>query len=215
MKTTDAQAQVRAHRAVLIVDDEPGQRDMLSILLRRDGYGVTAAPGFAAARDEIMNAPAPYGVVLTDLMMPDGSGMDLVSLARRRADATEVIVMTAHSTVEHALDAMRRGAYDFIAKPFSTAELRELVRKAFEKGAIVAENHRLRAQVDRLDKSSEGLLFRSEAMRQILELVGRIASSRTTVLITGESGTGKERIARAIHRASDRASRPLDRKSVV
>ena len=209
MKTTDAQAQARAHRAVLIVDDEPGQRDMLSILLRRDGYGVTAAPGFAAARDEIMNAPAPYGVVLTDLMMPDGSGMDLVSLARRRADATEVIVMTAHSTVEHALDAMRRGAYDFIAKPFSTAELRELVRKAFEKGAIVAENHRLRAQVDRLDKSSEGLLFRSEAMRQILELVGRIASSRTTVLITGESGTGKERIARAIHRASDRASRPF------
>jgi two-component system response regulator PilR (NtrC family) len=196
-------------RTVLIVDDEPGQRDMLGILLRRDGYSVTASPGFTAARDCILNAPTPFGLVITDLMMPDGPGMDLVSLARKRSDSTEVIVMTAHSTVEHALEAMRRGAYDFVAKPFSTAELRELVRKAFEKGAIVAENHRLRAQVDRLDKSSEGVLFRSEAMRHVLELVGRVAGSRSTVLITGESGTGKERIARAIHAASDRAQKPF------
>ena len=182
---------------------------MLSILFRRDGYEVTAAPGFVSGRDAILNAPRPYGMVLADLMMPDGTGLDLVSVARQRSDATEVIVMTAHSTVEQAIEAMRRGAYDFIAKPFSTAELRALVQKAFEKGAIVAENHRLRAQVDRLDKGSDGLLFHSEAMRRILELVRRMATSRSTVLITGESGTGKERIARAVHEASDRASKPF------
>jgi two-component system, NtrC family, response regulator PilR len=194
---------------VLVVDDEPGLRDMLGILFRRDGYEVTQAPGFSAARDAIVNAPRPYGMVLADLMMPDGSGLDLVTLARERSDATEVIVMTAHSTVEQAIEAMRRGAYDFIAKPFSTAELRALVQKAFEKGAIVTENHRLRAQVDRLDKGHDGLLFHSESMRRILELVRRIASSKSTVLITGESGTGKERIARAVHEASDRASKPF------
>lgn len=182
---------------------------MLGILFRRDGYDVTQAPGFSSGRDAILNAPKPYGMVLADLMMPDGSGLDLVSLARERSDATEVIVMTAHSTVEQAIEAMRRGAYDFIAKPFSTAELRALVSKAFEKRAIVNENHRLRAQVDRLDKAPEGLLVHSEAMRKILELVRRIATSKSTVLVTGESGTGKERIARAIHDASDRTSKPF------
>ncbi len=196
-------------RSVLIVDDEPGLRDMLGILFRRDGYQVTQAPGFLMGREAIQNAPTPYGMVLADLMMPDGSGLDLVTLARERSDATEVIVMTAHSTVEQAIEAMRRGAYDFIAKPFSTAELRALVQKAFEKRAIVTENHRLRAQVDRIDKSNEGLLFRSEAMRRVMDLVHRIASSKSTVLVTGESGTGKERIARAIHVSSERAKRPF------
>jgi len=192
-----------------VVDDEPGLRDMLGILFRRDGYDVTLAPGFLAGRDAVENAPSPYGMVLADLMMPDGSGLDLVSAARTRSDATEVIVMTAHSTVEQAIEAMRRGAYDFIAKPFSTAELRALVQKAFEKRAIVAENHRLRAQVDRLDRAHEGLLVRSEPMRKIVELVHRIASTKSTVLITGESGTGKERVARALHDASDRAKKPF------
>jgi two-component system, NtrC family, response regulator PilR len=195
---------------ILVVDDEPGLREMVTILLRRDGFDVTNAPGFARAREAIQSSPQPYALVLTDLVMPDGSGLDLLALAKDRNRSTEVIVMTAHSTVEHALDAMRRGAYDFVAKPFQTAELRLLVGRALEKNAIVIENARLRAQLaearppDALDQ-----LGKSPAMRAIADIVTRIASSRTTVLITGESGTGKERIARAVHSISDRSNKPF------
>ena len=200
--------EARSHRgSILGVDDEPGLREMLTILFRREGYEVTAAPGFAAARESVRNAPKPYGVVLTDLMMPDGSGLDLLPLAKERSASTEVIVMTAHSTVETAIEAMKRGAYDFLTKPFGTAELRALVHKAFEKRAIVSENARLRAQVDR--QTPKDLLGHSRAMQQVLDLIRRIASGRSTVLITGESGTGKERIARAIHDTSDRKDKPF------
>src|SRR5580704_13386422 len=180
---------------------------MLSILLRREGLEVTVAPGFVAGCDAVKNAPEPYGVVLTDLVMPDGSGLDLLTLSKQRSPPTEVIVMTAHSTLETAVDAMRRGAYDFVTKPFATSELRALVQKALEKRAIVTENLRLRAQLSQIEPRD--LLGRSEPMRRIVDLVRRIANTRSTVLITGESGTGKERIARAIHDLSDRASKPF------
>lgn len=193
--------------SVLVVDDEPGLREMLTILFRREHYEVTACPGFASAREALRGAPTPYGVVLTDLLMPDGSGLDILSLAKERNVGTEVIVMTAHSTVETAIEAMKRGAYDFVTKPFATAELKILVQKAFEKSALVAENVRLRAKIDR--QQPKDLLGHSEPMRQILDLVGKIAASRSTVLITGESGTGKERIARAVHDLSDRKDKPF------
>jgi two-component system response regulator PilR (NtrC family) len=192
---------------ILVVDDEPGLRDMLSILFRREGLDVTLSPGFATARDAAINSPEPYAVVLTDLLMPDGNGMDLLSLVRQRSARTEVIVMTAHGGVETAIEAMKRGAYDFVTKPFATNELRALVHKALEKRAIVAENERLRAQL--LRERGRELLGHSESMRRIFDLVQRIATAKTTVLITGESGTGKERIARAIHESSDRRDRPF------
>ena len=192
--------------SILVVDDEPGLREMLTILFRRERYDVTTCPGFVTAREAIRNTPSAYGVVLTDLMMPDGSGLDVLSLAKERSPETEVIVMTAHSSVETAIEAMKRGAYDFVTKPFATSELRALVGKAFEKGAIVAENVRLRAQVDR--QNPKNLLGHSQPMRQILDLISRVAANRSTVLITGESGTGKERIARAVHDFSDRKAKP-------
>jgi two-component system, NtrC family, response regulator PilR len=192
---------------VLVVDDEPGLRDMLAILFRREGLEVTLAPGVAAARQAIKHAPSPYAVVLTDLLMPDGSGMDLLSLIKETSDGTEVIVMTAHGGIDTAIEAMRRGAYDFVTKPFATNELRALVQKALERRAIVAENQRLRAQLVR-ERAGE-LLGHSEPMRRIFDLMHRIASVRTTVLITGESGTGKERIARVLHEASDRKGKPF------
>lgn len=200
-------ASMGAHGAVLIVDDEPGLREMLTILLRREGYAITTSPGFVTAREMLKNAPRPYEVVLADLMMPDGSGLDVVTVAKEVSPDTEVIVMTAHSTVETAIEAMKRGAYDFVTKPFKTAELRALVAKAFEKRALVEENARLRAQVDR--QQPKDLLGRSAAMRKILDLVQRIVNGRTTVLITGESGSGKERIARVLHESSDRKDKPF------
>jgi two-component system response regulator PilR (NtrC family) len=192
---------------ILVVDDEPGLRDMLAILFRREGMVVTVAPGFGPGRDAILHAPEPYAIVLTDLLMPDGSGLDLLTLVKQRTERTEVIVMTAHGHVDSAIEAMKRGAYDFVTKPFATGELRAIVQKALERRAIVSENERLRAQLLR-ERGSE-LLGHSEPMRRIFDLIQRVALARTTVLITGESGTGKERIARAIHDASDRRDKPL------
>jgi two-component system response regulator PilR (NtrC family) len=192
---------------ILVVDDEPGLRDMLAILLRREGLDVTLAPGFKTACEAIIHSPEPYAVVLTDLLMPDGSGLDLLSLIKQRTAHTEVIMMTAHGGVETAIVAMKRGAYDFVSKPFATTELRELVQKALEKRAIVAENQQLRAQLGR--ERGRTLLGHSESMRRILDVCQRIAGAKTTVLVTGESGTGKERIARAIHDAGDRRDRPF------
>ncbi|MEO8800301.1 MAG: sigma 54-interacting transcriptional regulator, partial [Polyangiaceae bacterium] len=191
---------------ILVVDDEQGLRDMLAILFRREKLDVTLAHGLKSAREAIA-AQEPFALVFTDLMMPDGSGLDVVTAAREKSPTTEVIVMTAHSTIETAVDAMRRGAYDFITKPFSTGIVRALAHKALEKRALVAENATLRAEIARTQKRD--LLGKSEAMRKIVDLVQRVAHSKSTVLITGESGVGKERIARTVHQLSDRASAPF------
>ena len=192
---------------LLVVDDEPGLRQMLDILFRREGYEVVSAPGYRTAVEAIETSPRPFPVVLTDLMMPDGSGLDVLSAAKRRSPATEVILITAHSSVENAIAAMRSGAYDFVTKPFEPGELGALVAKALEKQAIVDENRRLKARFEHLD--DHGIVGKSPAMTGVFELVRRIAATRTTVLITGESGTGKERVARAIHDQSDRSQQPF------
>jgi two-component system, NtrC family, response regulator PilR len=192
---------------LLLVEDEPGLRQMLEILFRREGYFVVSAPGCKAALDAIISSPQPFPVIVTDLSMPDGSGLDVLASAKGRSPSTEVILVTAHSTMENALSAMRAGAYDFVAKPFDAQELAALVGKAIEKQAIVVENQRLKAHLSRI--SSSEVLGKSQAMRNVLELATRIAAAKTTVLITGESGTGKERVARAIHERSERASGPF------
>ncbi|MCC6555207.1 MAG: sigma-54-dependent Fis family transcriptional regulator [Polyangiaceae bacterium] len=194
---------------VLVVDDEPGLRQVLDITFRRQGYEVVTAPGVRPALEAIRQNPRPFPLVLTDLVMPDGSGIEVLTAAKARSGATEVIVMTAHSTVESAIDAMRNGAYDFVTKPFSPAEIAALAAKALEKSSIITENQRLRAHLERLGPPARDVFGTSPAMQRIAELVDKIAPTRTTVLITGESGTGKERIARAIHDRSDRAGKPF------
>jgi two-component system, NtrC family, response regulator PilR len=193
---------------VLIVEDEPGLRQMLEILFHREGYAVVSAPGYRAAVEAITQHPHPFPLVLTDLSMPDGSGLDIVSVAKGRSAATEIILLTAHSSIENAILAMRSGAYDFVAKPFKPTELAALVAKALEKSALVSENLRLKARFSAEHAGGE-LLGKSEAMRRVLDVVDRVASTRATVLITGESGTGKERVARAIHQRSERSEQPF------
>ncbi|MGC4070083.1 MAG: sigma-54 dependent transcriptional regulator [Polyangiaceae bacterium] len=192
---------------LLVVDDEPGIRQMLEILFRREGYSVVSAPGYRMAAEIIAQHPSPFPVVLTDLKMPDGSGLDVLSSAKSRSPLTEVIVLTAHSSVENAIDAVRSGAYDFVSKPFEPGELAARVSRAIEKHALQAENARLRAQV--AERAQGQPLGRSPAMLAVTDLVSRAAPSRATVLITGESGTGKERVARAIHAQSDRRNGPF------
>jgi len=194
---------------VLVVDDEPGIRHVLEVTFRRQGWDAVAVPGMRSALEALRQHPQPFPLVLTDLVMPDGSGIDVLTAAKERSSATEVIVMTAHSTVEAAIDAMRKGAYDFVTKPFSPAEIAAIGQKALEKSSIVTENRRLKAHLERLEHDREEPLGTSPAMRRIGELVDKIAAARTTVLVTGESGTGKERVARLLHDKGDRAGRPF------
>jgi two-component system response regulator PilR (NtrC family) len=194
---------------VLVVDDEPGIRQVLEVTFKRQGWGVVSVPGMRSALEALRQHPEPFPLVLTDLVMPDGSGIDVLTAAKARSGATEVVVMTAHSTVEAAIDAMRKGAYDFVTKPFSPAEIAAIGQKALEKSSIVAENRRLKAHLSRLEPDPEEPLGTSQAMVRIGELIEKIASARTTVLITGESGTGKERVARLLHDKSDRAGKPF------
>jgi two-component system, NtrC family, response regulator PilR len=191
---------------VLVADDEPALREMLEILLRREGYQVVNAPGCKVALEAITQSPQAFPVVLTDLAMPDGSGLDVLAGAKARCASTEVILFTAHNSVENAIEAMSAGAFNFVTKPFDPAELTALVRKALEKHVLVEENSRLKAQI--VHRADTGIIGKSRAMRSVIEIIERIAPARTTVLITGESGTGKERVARAIHERSDRRHKP-------
>jgi two-component system response regulator PilR (NtrC family) len=193
---------------LLVVDDEPGLRTMLEIMLGRAGYGVVTAPSYAVALEAISQAPQPFPVILTDLVMPEGSGLDVLAAAKQRSAATEVILLTAHNSVENAIAAMSAGAFNFVTKPFEPTGLLALVHKAIEKHALVEENWRLRAQVEKGNPVAPLLVGKSRAMSAVLEMIERVAPMRTTVLITGESGTGKECVARAIHQRSDRAHKP-------
>ena len=193
---------------VLVVDDEPGIRHVLEVTFRRQGWEVVSMPGTRSAIEALKQHPQPFPLVMTDLVMPDGSGIDVLTAAKARSLATEVVVITAHSTIEAAIDAMRKGAYDFVTKPFSPAEIAAIGHKALEKSSIVSENQRLRAHFERLGPDREDL-GTSPAMARIQELVDKIAGTRTTILITGESGTGKERVARILHERSDRAGKPF------
>jgi len=192
---------------LLVCDDEASLRDMLGVLLRRAGYQVELVANVTLAKAAIDNN-ASYDAIVTDLSLPDGSGLDVLAYARANDDATQVLMITAYGTTEQAVQAMRLGAYDYIQKPFRNHELLALLEKALEKQSIAFENRVLRAKVE--DKASETrLLGRSPPMQRVLELVRRVASSPTSVLITGESGTGKEMVARALHDESTRAKQPF------
>ncbi|MBX7196785.1 MAG: sigma-54 dependent transcriptional regulator [Sandaracinaceae bacterium] len=192
---------------VLVCDDEASLREMLGVLLRRAGYVVELVGTVETAKDKIVSG-VPYDAVITDLSLPDGSGMDVLATARTNDDSTQVIVITAYGTTEHAVQAMRLGAYDYIQKPFRNHEILALLEKALEKRDIVGENRILRAKVEDKERATK-LLGRSVAMQRVLDLVRRVASSPTSVLITGESGTGKEMVARALHDESTRAKKPF------
>ena len=191
---------------LLVVDDQKNMRATTAMVLRQAGYLVDEAEDGAAALQRLEGSG--YDVVLTDLRMPNVDGMEVLRTVRQVAPETEVIVMTAYGTIESAVEAIRRGAYDFIAKPFKEEELLLRAAKAVEKRRLVGQVSVLAGEFRRrfgLDQ----IIGHSAGLQEVLDRVMRVAPSDATVLITGESGTGKELVARALHVSSRRGDRPF------
>jgi two-component system response regulator HydG len=191
---------------VLVVDDQKNMRATTALLLRQAGHRVAEAADGNGAVEAL--ALGPYGVVLTDLRMPNVDGMQLLEAIQRTAPETQVIVMTAYGTIESAVEAIRHGAYDFLTKPFQEEEVLLRVGKAIEKRRLLGEV-KLHAEEFRRRYGLEHVVGRSPSMREVLDRVMRVGPTDATVLITGESGTGKELVARALHVASPRSARPF------
>src|ERR1035437_125627 len=191
---------------VLIVDDEPGMRRILTVNLRRDSHVLVEASGAAQALGLL--AREDFDVILTDQKMPDGSGLDILRAVQEDDPTTSVIFLTAVGTLELAVESMRQGAFDFLTKPFVPDVVRAAVRRAGERTLLMRENAVLKSAVRKLE-GADDILGDSPAIRAMREFIRRVAGTNTTVLITGETGTGKELVARAIHRNSLRAGKPF------
>jgi len=190
---------------VLVVDDERGVRESLRMLLADECTVVEAASVDAAL---MAIASAPPELVLLDLVMPGRSGFDLLSELGRAPDPPPVVVLTATRNVATAVEAMKRGAVDFVTKPFEVEALRIKVRQLLSRRALEREVERLRARVEESERLG-ALLGRSQAMHEVFGTIRRVAASSASVLIRGESGTGKELVAHAIHDLSPRAAGPF------
>jgi len=191
-------------KKVLVIDDEPGLRQSLGLLLTDAGYTVTAEQDGKRGLERAVAES--FDLVLCDVRMPEMDGLTFLRNYRRRGGNALVIVMSAYGGEDAAIAAMQEGAYDYLPKPFRPDEVVLTLRKAEERERLRQEVAGLRAQLA-AGPAERGLIVASAAMRQALTLVARVAEHSTTVLITGESGTGKEVIARAIHRASPRGSK--------
>jgi DNA-binding NtrC family response regulator len=191
-------------KRVLVVDDEPGLRQSLGLLLTDAGYTVTAEQNGRRALERAVAES--FDLVLCDVRMPEMDGLTFLRNYRQRGGNALVIVMSAYGGEDAAIAAMKEGAYDYLRKPFRPDEVVLTLRKAEERERLRQDVAGLRAQLA-AGPAERGLVVESSAMRHALDLVARVAEHNTTVLITGESGTGKEVIARAIHRASPRANK--------
>ncbi|MEZ4332074.1 MAG: sigma-54 dependent transcriptional regulator [Myxococcota bacterium] len=190
---------------ILVVDDEPGVQESLRMLLKAVGDIAIAGDVDAALREVAVATP---DVVLLDLVMPGRSGLELLEELASRGVRAPVIVLTATNTVSAAVQAMKRGAADFVTKPFELEALRIKVRNLIEKHDLEREVERLRDEVEERQQLGR-MVGRSTAMREIFRTVERIARAEATVLVMGESGTGKELVARAIHDLSPRSAGPF------
>jgi DNA-binding NtrC family response regulator len=191
--------------SVLVVDDEAYVRDSLTEMLGLEGFACVGA----ASQDEALSALATrsFQAVVTDLRMPTGDGLGLLSEARRQGHGVPVIVMTGIGTLRDAVEAMKAGAFDFVQKPVDPDQLVLLLRRAVEHQQLVSEVRYLRESAEK----DRGIAGSSAAIEHVRKLIDQVAPKNTTVLVTGESGTGKELVAEEIHRRSERARRTLVR----
>jgi two-component system response regulator PilR (NtrC family) len=191
---------------ILVVDDEQSMREFLEIFLRREGYDVVTACNVDTGlvyleSDEI-------DLVITDMQMPEKTGLNLILAAREVSPETLTIVLTAFGTTDSAISAMKEGAYDYLTKPFKVDELRLVIEKALEKKLLSNENRRLKQEL-KSQTRNRSMIGHSRAMHEVFDLIAQVAETKTNILVAGESGTGKELVARAIHDQSDRNAQPF------
>jgi two-component system response regulator PilR (NtrC family) len=191
---------------ILVVDDELSMREFLSILLEREGYSTRLAENAESALQLLESED--FALVISDVNMPGLDGIKLLERIKKLTPETAVLLITAFSTAEQAVEAMKLGAYDYIAKPFKVEEIKILVRNALEKRTLQKENIRLKQEIQER-YSFSGLIGKSKKMREVYTLIEKVSTSNTNVLVLGESGTGKELAAKAIHYNSPRKDKPF------
>jgi DNA-binding NtrC family response regulator len=182
--------------SVLVVDDDAAMREMIVSLLDEQGFRASGCDGVDEALETLREQPV--DAVLSDIRMPGKTGIDLLGEIRELRPEVPVVLMTAFGSIDSAVEAMRAGAFDYVTKPFKKDEVLVVLERAFEHTALEEENTRLRRALDQTTSFGD-LIGASPAMREIFALVRKVASSRSSVLITGESGTGKDVLARTIH----------------
>lgn len=192
--------------SILIVDDEKGQREILTVILKKEGYDVADVPGVREALDELGRRE--FDLIMTDLKMQGQSGLDLLEAVQAADPQQCVIIMTAHGTIDSAVEAMKKGAFDYLEKPLERENLILTLRRAFERIGLVRENRVLLKRVEQI-QTIPTILGEHPKMREVFRVVSKIAATSSTVLIVGESGTGKELVARAIHDGSQRRDKPF------
>jgi two-component system response regulator PilR (NtrC family) len=191
---------------ILVVDDEPSMRELLGIMLRKEGFDVVMADSRAMAASVL--AKGPVDLVITDVKLPDGDGIEILRHVKAAAPDTLVIVMTAFGSTQTAVAALKLGAHDYLTKPFDIEELKIVVRGSLEKRQLKEENLLLKAEF-RSRHGLDRIVGVSPAMVAVFDLVRSVAGTSSTILIAGESGTGKELVAKAIHALSPRRDAPF------
>jgi two-component system response regulator PilR (NtrC family) len=191
---------------ILVVDDERSMQEFLDIFLRSEGYEAVTAGDMESALLHLENDD--FDLVVTDIQMPGGSGIDLLHAVHERSPETMVLMMTAFASTETAIAALKSGAYDYITKPFNVDEIRIIVKKALEKKLLSSENRRLRSEL-RTRERDRKIIGNSPAMQRVYDVIGQVADTKANVLLTGESGTGKEMVARAVHQGGERRDKPF------
>ena len=192
--------------AILVVDDEQSMREFLAIMLEKEGHTVqTASSGKAALK--LMETEI-FSLVITDIKMPGMSGIELLETIQRISPDTQVLMITAYGSTDNAVEAMKKGAFDYILKPFKIDEIKLIIRNALEQHHLTQENALLKEELYSRDGLKE-IIGKSRTIRSVFQIIHKTAKSKSNVLISGESGTGKELVAKAIHRLSRRAEKPL------
>jgi DNA-binding NtrC family response regulator len=191
---------------MLVVEDDKALSEIVCEELRARGHMAVAAETVAEGLEQLKQSE--FEVALVDLMLPDGSGIDILKRISEEGLATEAVVLTGYATVDTAIQAMKLGAYDYVTKPARMEELEVLVAKAAEKSRLRRENSHLRRRLEG-QSAGDGIVTDDPSMRELMATVERVAPSELPVLIQGESGTGKELIARALHRLSARNVQPF------
>lgn len=192
--------------SILVVDDEPGMREFLEIMLTKEGYLVSIASNGEEAIDKI--GKESFDLAIVDIQMPGINGIEVLRQTREKKYDTTIIMITAFASHESAIEAMKLGAYDYITKPFKIDEIKLVIKKSLDKKVLEKENTRLKKELE-TKYGFENIIGTSNSIQQIFSLINRVSELKVNVLVTGESGTGKELVARAVHYSGSRKDGPF------